>query len=58
MKTKLVFLSLLLVFQNVFLQNLTGAWYGNLDVHGQKLPLVFHIEKIGNDLKSTFDSPR
>ena len=38
-------------------QNITGSWYGNLDVQGQKLPLVFHIEQEGNDLRSTFDSP-
>lgn len=57
MKTKFVFIALLLMFQNLFSQNITGSWYGNLDVQGQKLPLVFHIEKEGNDLKSTFDSP-
>ena len=45
------------MFQNIFSQNITGSWYGNLDVQGQKLPLVFHIEQEGNDLKSTFDSP-
>ncbi|WP_313502028.1 alpha/beta hydrolase family protein [Kaistella carnis] len=56
MKTKFVFIALLLMFQNLFSQNITGSWYGNLDVQGQKLPLVFHIEKEGNDLKSTFDS--
>lgn len=57
MKTKFVFIALLLIFQNLFSQNITGSWYGNMDVQGQKLPLVFHIEQEGNDLKSTFDSP-
>lgn len=57
MKTKFVFIALLLMFQNIFSQNITGSWYGNLDVQGQKLPLTFHIDKEGNDLKSTFDSP-
>ncbi|WP_312819891.1 alpha/beta hydrolase family protein [Kaistella carnis] len=57
MKTKFVFIALLLMFQNLFSQNITGSWYGNLDVQGQELPLVFHIEKEGNYLKSTFDSP-
>lgn len=57
MKTKFIILILLIFFQNLFSQNITGSWYGNLDVQGQKLPLVFHIEQEGNDLKSTFDSP-
>lgn len=57
MKTKFVFIALLLMFQNLFSQNITGSWYGNLDVQGQKLPLVFHIAKEGTDLKSSFDSP-
>ena len=47
----------MIFFQNISSQDITGSWYGNLDVQGQKLPLVFHIEQEGNDLKSTFDSP-
>ncbi|MDP2454406.1 MULTISPECIES: S9 family peptidase [unclassified Kaistella] len=57
MKTKYLIGLLLLTFQIFLSQNITGSWYGNLDVQGQKLPLVFHIEQEGNDLKSTFDSP-
>ncbi len=57
MKTKFILLILLIFFQNISSQDITGSWYGNLDVQGQKLPLVFHIEQEGNDLKSTFDSP-
>lgn len=57
MKTKFVIISLLFIFQNIFSQNITGSWYGNLDIQGQKLPLTLHIEKDGSDLKSTFDSP-
>lgn len=57
MKTKLIIIALLSFFQNFFSQDITGSWYGNLDVQGQKLPLVIHIEKNGTDLKSTFDSP-
>lgn len=57
MKTKYIIRLFLFTFQLVFSQNITGSWYGNLDVHGQKLPLVFHIDKDGNELKSTFDSP-
>ena len=57
MKTKYIIGLFLFTFQLVFSQNITGSWYGNLDVQGQKLPLVFHIDKDGNELKSTFDSP-
>ena len=57
MKTKFVIIVLLLLFQNIFSQNITGSWYGKLDVQRQTLPLVVHIEKVGNDLKSSFDSP-
>lgn len=57
MRTNFIILILLIFFQNLFSQNITGSWYGNLDVQGQKLPLVFHIEQEGNYLKSTFDSP-
>ena len=57
MKTKYIIGLFLFTFQLFFSQNITGSWYGNLDVQGQKLPLVFHIDKDGNELKSTFDSP-
>ena len=57
MKTKYLIGLFLFTFHFIFSQNITGSWYGNLDVQGQKLPLVFHIEQEGNDLKSTFDSP-
>ena len=57
MKTKYLIGLLFLTFQIFFSQNIAGSWYGNLEVQGQKLPLVFHIEKEGNDFTSTFDSP-
>lgn len=57
MKTKHFIGLFLFTVQIFFSQNIKGDWYGNLDVQGQKLPLVFHIDKIENDLKSSFDSP-
>ncbi|HLT07019.1 MAG TPA: alpha/beta fold hydrolase [Cyclobacteriaceae bacterium] len=36
---------------------LTGSWSGSLDVMGQKLPLVFHFEKLNGGWKGTADSP-
>lgn len=57
MKIKVLILFFALFITNIFSQNIVGSWYGNLEVQGQKLPLVFHIEKGGIDFKSTFDSP-
>ncbi|KEY18645.1 alpha/beta hydrolase family protein [Kaistella antarctica] len=57
MKTKYLIGLFLFTFHLFFSQDLTGSWYGNLDVQGQKLPLVIHIKIEGNDLKSSFDSP-
>ena len=57
MKTKLIAFSLLLAVQTLFSQNILGTWYANLDIQGNKLPIVFHIDKEANLFKSTFDSP-
>ena len=38
-------------------QEITGDWYGVLEVQGQKIRVVYHISKDGNNLKSTMDSP-
>ncbi|MFC6268038.1 alpha/beta hydrolase family protein [Frigoriflavimonas asaccharolytica] len=57
MKAKLFICTIFLLFQNLFSQEITGTWYGNLQIQGTQLPLVFHIEKEGNAYKSTLDSP-
>jgi alpha-beta hydrolase superfamily lysophospholipase len=57
MKVKLSTIFILFLVQNLFAQNILGTWYGILDIPGQKLPLVIHIEKENNLYKSTFDSP-
>jgi pimeloyl-ACP methyl ester carboxylesterase len=57
MKTKFIIIAFTLIIQSLFSQEITGTWYGSLDVQGQKLPVIFHIEKEGNNLKSNFDSP-
>lgn len=38
-------------------QDVVGSWKGSIDVGGIKLPLVFHIEKQGDNYTSTLDSP-
>lgn len=50
---KLIFLSLFF-FVSIFRINAqTGAWSGELEVQGTKIPLVFHLD----DEKPTIDSP-
>jgi uncharacterized protein len=38
-------------------QDLHGSWSGTLEVMGQRLPLHFHFEPVGNDWQGTMDSP-
>lgn len=40
-----------------FAQDITGAWYGALEVQGIRLRLVFHFEKADNGYTGTMDSP-
>ena len=41
----------------IFSQSIVGSWKGDLDVMGNKLPLIFHIEKEADNYRSKFDSP-
>jgi pimeloyl-ACP methyl ester carboxylesterase len=43
---------------NLLSQNITGKWYGELEVRGQKVPLVIDIQKTANGYSSTMDSPK
>lgn len=55
---KIIFTILLsLVAGTLTAQDITGQWYGTLDVQGTQLKLVFHIEKTGAGYYATFDSP-
>lgn len=55
---KIIFtLSFLIVACSLYSQNIAGAWYGALNVKGNKLHLVFHITKTGDTYSSTMDSP-
>ncbi len=54
------FILLLLLFLSSTLanaQNITGDWYGTLNIQGNKLRLVLHIKNINGKLTSTMDSP-
>ncbi|MCP5062335.1 MAG: alpha/beta hydrolase, partial [Ignavibacteriae bacterium] len=50
---------LILLFSSVFIfaQDITGDWYGVLDIQGQKLRIVFHIVENDGSLTATMDSP-
>lgn len=49
----LLFLSLFVIISIFPMNAQTGAWSGNLEVQGTKIPLVFHLD----DDKPTVDSP-
>jgi len=57
MKTKILFILFLLSIQQFFAQQITGSWKGELDIEGNKLPLIIHIEKDKNSYKALLDSP-
>lgn len=57
MKNTIVLFVFFLISPGIFSQNITGIWYGGLDIQGQKLPLVVHISEKDNLFTSTFDSP-
>ena len=59
MKTRLLFLLtvLIVVSQNLFAQNIAGSWKGELDVQGNKLPLIFNINRDKEVYTATMDSP-
>lgn len=40
-----------------FGQNITGAWKGDIEIPGTRLPIVFHLTKSADTLAGTFDSP-
>lgn len=50
------FLCLCLSFVS-FSQNIEGVWEGELEVFGNKLPLVFHIEQTASGYSAKMDSP-
>jgi uncharacterized protein len=40
-----------------YAQGIAGTWYGNLQVQGAVLPLVFHVTQAGDGYSATMDSP-
>lgn len=57
MKSKNILLFILLSFQSIIAQEITGSWEGNLRIQGTQLPLIFNFEKKGELYQTTLDSP-
>lgn len=57
MKTTLFTIASFLCISNLFSQEVTGSWKGELNAQGTKLPLIFNIKKEGDGLVTTMDSP-
>lgn len=57
MKSILLSIAFSLCFSPLFCQEIIGSWTGELNVQGNKLPLIFHIKQNETELKTTMDSP-
>ncbi|MDD4971211.1 MAG: hypothetical protein PHT07_17420 [Paludibacter sp.] len=57
MKKALVVLAVVLASVSMFGQNISGKWYGKLNLNGKELRVVFHISNTKSGLKATMDSP-
>ncbi|MFC3158668.1 hypothetical protein ACFOEQ_09100 [Chryseobacterium arachidis] len=59
MKTKslFIFLFLIIISQQIFAQQITGSWKGELDIQGTKLPVIMNISQEKNVYSATMDSP-
>ena len=57
MKITTIILSMLLIVNSTFSQDITGTWNGNLQVQSIRLRLVFHLSKSGEGYAATMDSP-
>ena len=57
MKKTIMILAVVLASVSMFGQNISGKWYGSLNLHGKELKVVFHISNSKSGLKATMDSP-
>ncbi|MDT0651858.1 alpha/beta hydrolase, partial [Zunongwangia sp. F297] len=58
MKNIFILFTLLISMNSMQAQEISGDWYGNLNVQGTELPLVFHLQKNDSTYSSTMDSPK
>ena len=54
---KIILLIFMLTTSIVNSQEISGSWYGALQIQGTQFPLVFNISKTGSIYTSTMDSP-
>ncbi|TRZ44319.1 alpha/beta hydrolase family protein [Robertkochia solimangrovi] len=57
MKNTLAILLILFLSHHVSGQNITGDWYGEIQIQGLNLSIQFHISETENGFQSTMDSP-
>jgi uncharacterized protein len=57
MKKTLLVLAVVLASVSMFGQNISGKWYGKLNLNGKELRVVFNISNTRTGLKATMDSP-
>lgn len=54
---KLLILILCCSASFTYAQEITGAWKGDVEIQGNRLPIVFHLQKSSDSLSGTWDSP-
>lgn len=54
---KLITITMLFVAFASFSQDITGKWFGSIDISGTKLNVAFNITKTGEIYSATMDSP-
>ena len=52
---QLIFVAL--ISTSLYSQDIKGQWNGTLQVQGIQLRIIFHVDKIENEYKTTLDSP-
>lgn len=57
MKKAIMILGVVLMSMTMFGQNISGKWFGNMDIHGKQMQVVFHITKTYSGYKATLDMP-
>lgn len=57
MKKSFIFVLLFLIGFSALSQTVTGSWSGTLDIMGNKLPIVFNIQKTDTAYITKMDSP-
>lgn len=58
MRNLIILVHLLFCFSSSFAQIAIGDWKGNIDVNGNKLPILFHFQKTNSgDMTGVWDSP-